>query len=287
MKPAIISLVFVLLLLPLQPVSAGWDSKQAVITLTADQVDGANDIEAAIISATAEGARSGTVILDGRNGAFIFTDIDRSLNIFVSNLTLRGVNRAMIENCDDGLFFDSFPLKNILVEGIAFFCTGDGVDGWEIGSGFERVTLRDNLFRAGSNGINMGGTSNDWLIIGNVIEADHDGIVIIGGKKVIITSNHISGHVGISLQGCTQSQIRKNTLHGSHQGVLLAQESWKNMVQMNTIWGVSHSGIALEPGVANNRILTNRIACAPDTSCLAVDATPEVAENNTIAGNRP
>ena len=284
MKPAISFLVLFLLLVPLQSVSADRGSKQNVITLTADQIDSADDIEAAIISATAQGTRPGTVILDGRNGAFVFTRDDRSLNIFVSNLTLRGVNQAMIENCDDGLFFDNFPLKNILVEGIAFFCTGDGVD--SIGA-FENVTLRNNIFRAGLSGINMDRPSSDWLITDNLIQADRYGIAITGANNFVITDNHISGNVGIFLQQCSQFHVRKNAIHASEQGVLLAQESWKNMVQTNTILGVNHSGIALESGVTSNWILANRVLCAPGRSCLTVEATPEAAEMNTIAGNRP
>ena len=86
------------------------------------------DIEAAIIQATAEGTRQGMVTLDGKKGAFVFTGEDRSVNIFVSNLTLRGVNQPVIQNCDDGLFFDNFPLENVQVEGITFLCSGDGVE---------------------------------------------------------------------------------------------------------------------------------------------------------------
>jgi hypothetical protein len=70
---------------------------------------------------------------------------DKSLNIFVSNLTLRGINQAIIDPCDDGLFFDDFPLHDILVEGITFLCTGDGV---EATGTFKGVTLRDNFFLA-------------------------------------------------------------------------------------------------------------------------------------------
>jgi hypothetical protein len=57
--------------------------EQNVETLTANQVVGANDIEAAIQRATLEGTRPGTVILDGRNGPFVYTVDDRSINIFL------------------------------------------------------------------------------------------------------------------------------------------------------------------------------------------------------------
>ena len=266
-------------LVPYPPESAEGGAEQNTITLTANQLDSADDIEAAIKDATAEGTRPGTVILDGRNGDFVFTGDDRSLNIFVSNLTLRGVNHAVIENCGDGLFFDNFPLKNILVEGIEFACEGDGV---AAGGAFVNVTLYNNIFRAGRNGIGMGGASSDWLIAGNAIESGGSGIEITGAKKVLITNNYISGNTGITLRGCSQFQVQKNVIQASVQGVRLVQESWKNLVQQNTILGVSQSGIALEPGVTGNQILANKVTCAAGAGCLAVDATPEVAEMNTI-----
>jgi hypothetical protein len=266
-------------LVPYPPESEDGGAEQNTITLTADQLDSADDIEAAIKRATADGTRPGTVILDGRNGAFVFTGLDRSLNIFLSNLTLRGVSQAVIQNCDDGLFFDSGPLKDILVEGIEFVCKGGGV---AAGGAFENVTLYQNIFRAGGNGISMGGASSGWLIAENVIEAGQGGIEITGAKKFLIAHNHISANTGITLRQCSQFKVQENVIQASSQGVLLAQESWKNLVQMNTILGVSLSGIALEPGVTGNQILANSVSCAPGASCLTVDATPEVAEMNTI-----
>ena len=266
-------------LVPLLPASADWGSEQNAITLTADQLDSADDIEAAIKRATAEGARPGTVILDGRKGSFVFTGDDRSLNIFVSNLTLLGVNQAVIKNCGDGLFFDNFPLKNILVEGIEFICEGDGVAG---SVSFEDVTLFKNIFRAGRTGIGLGGASSGWLIVDNVIEAERAGIEINGAISIVIANNHISGNNGIILRQCSQSRVEGNIIQASYQGVLLDQESWRNLLQRNTILGVSNSGIALGSDVTDNQILANKVSCAPGTSCLIVDATPEVAEMNTI-----
>lgn len=50
------------------------------------------------------------------------------------------------------------------------------------------------------------------------------------------------------------------------------------MVQGNTILGVSAAGIALEPGAAGNRVVANRVLCAPVSHCLTVVATPEGVE---------
>lgn len=276
-------LILGLLFGPVQPAAAE-NLEKNVITLTARQVDSADDIEAAIIKVTAEGKRPGTVILDGQKGVFVFSGDDRSLNLFVSNLVLRGKNQAVIEACDDGLFFDDFPLKHILVEGIVFLCNGNGV----VASGaFQDVTLRDNVFRARNNGISTGGASSGWQITDNLIQGGGDGIHMAGAEKVVISNNHLSGNIGISLLQCSQSQVRRNSIQAAYQGVLLGQESWKNMVQANTILGVSAAGIALEPGVTNNRVLANRVLCTSGSNCQTVDASPDVAEMNTIAGNRP
>jgi parallel beta-helix repeat protein len=283
MKLATYFLIFVLLIVPFQSASAKSLAKN-VITLTPGEVDSADDIEAAMISITANGTRPGTVILDGQDGAFIFTGDDRSLNIFVSSLTLRGVNQAVIENCDDGLFFDDFPLKHIIIEGIAFLCTGDGM---EATGAFQDVTLRNNIIWARNNGIGIGGHSSGLLIKDNLIQADWDGIRMMGAENVVITNNYLSGNAGIVLMGCSRFQVRRNTIQAMNQGVLLRQESWENVVQANTILGVSVAGITLEHGVVSNRILANRVMCASGMTCLTVEALQAVVESNKIVGNKP
>jgi hypothetical protein len=276
-------LIFTVLAIPLQPTSAKSMSKTAVI-VSAEDVDGANDIEAAIIEATADGSHPGLVILDGESGAFIFTDADRSLNIFVSDLTLRGRNNAVIENCDDGLFFDDFPLQHIRIEGISFLCTGDGV---EATGTFQDVTLRRNTFWAENNGIGANGHSNGWVIADNYIHADGDAISLTGAVDVTIKNNYLSGFNGIVLLGDSQFKVHNNAIQAIYRGIFIGQESWKNMVQANTIYGVNNAGITLEPGVIDNHVLANRVICAPETGCLTVDAPEEVRQSNKIAGNKP
>ena len=283
MKLATGILILVLLFFPFQKASAE-SLKDITVTLTAGEVDSADDIEAAIIQATENGTRPGTVILDGQNGAFLFTGDDRSLNIFVSSLILRGMNKVIIVNCDDGLFFDDFPLQNILIEGITFLCTGDGM---EATGTFQDVTLSNNIFMVRNNGIGMAGNSTGWLVERNLIQAGWDGIRITGAENVVITNNYISGNIGIGLMSCSEMKVRRNTIQAVYQGVLLGQESWENMVHANAILGVSFAGISLEPGVVDNRIIANRVTCAPEMTCLTVEALPEVAESNKIAGNKP
>jgi hypothetical protein len=283
MKLAIGILVLVISFVPFQTASAA-SLEQDTVTLTAGEVDSADDIEAAIIMATESGTRPGTVILDGQDGAFIFTGDDRSLNIFVSSLILRGMNQAEIVNCDDGLFFDDFPLRDILIESITFLCTGDGL---EATGSFQDVTLSKNTFIARNNGFGMAGNSTGWLINGNLIQADGDGIRITGARNVVITNNVISGNVGVGLMSSSQMKLRRNTIQAVYQGILLGHESWENVVQANTILGVSLAGISLEPGVVDNRIIANRVTCSPEMNCITVEVLPEVAESNKIAGNKP
>ena len=82
----------------------------------------------------------------------------------------------------------------------------------------------------------------------------------------------------------TRHSVRLNTFW---QGVLLGQEAWENIVQINTILGVEQSGVSLEPDVTGNRIVANRVLCAPGASCLTVDAQVDAALYNLIAGNKP
>jgi hypothetical protein len=276
-------LIFIVLAIPFQPASAKNMSKTAVM-VSAEEVDGANDIEAAIIEATAGGTRPGVVILDGESGAFIFTDADRSVNIFVSNLTLRGLNNAVIENCDDGLFFDDFPLQDITVEGISFLCTGDGV---EATGTFTDVTLRSNMFWAENNGISASGHSNGWVIEDNIIHAVGDAIHLVGAVGFTIDKNYLYGINGIVLLRDRQFMVRRNAVQAADQGIFIGQESWENMLQANTIYGVNGAGIRLEHGVIDNQVVANRVICASGFECLTVDAPEEVWQSNKIAGNKP
>lgn len=277
-------LLIIAMLFPFQFYSAQMGSKQNRVTLTATEVTSAADIEMAINRATADGTRPGTVILDGREGAFLLTADDRSINIFVSDLKLRGVNGAVIRGCDDGLFFDDFPLVNIVVSDISFFCFGDGV---EASGAFQNVTLKNNLFQTAKNGIGVAGGSSKWTITGNLILAGMDAIRLAEVEKATITGNHLLGTIGVGLFQGSKNLVRDNAIQAADQGVLLGQETWQNTVRENTILGVTAAGIALEPGTAANRVLSNSVVCALETNCLTVDASPEVAEMNTIVGNRP
>ena len=276
-------LLLVLLLAPVQPAFAARPGANTV-TLTASQVDGANDIEAAIIQATADGKRPGTVILDGIEGPFVYTDLDRSLNLWISNLTLRGINNAVLSNCDGGLSFDDLPMQNVLVEEITFLCTGEAVTA---NGAHQGVILRNNIIQAVGHGIILGGASSGWEITGNLVQAGGDAIRIYDTSDMLISGNHLSGTIGVALFRCSQMDVRNNAIHAAWQGVLLGQDAWNNSVQINTILGVEQSGIALEPGVTGNRIVANRVLCAPGASCLTVDASEDLAEYNQIAGNKP
>jgi parallel beta-helix repeat protein len=277
-------LLIISLLLPFQQISNRIGLKQNAVTLTASQVTSAVDIEAAIRNVTAEGTRRGTVILDGREGAFLLSGADRSINIFVSNLVLRGVNGAVIQGCDDGLFFDDFPLTHITIREITFLCNGDGVNASGV---FQDVALQHNLFQAGKNGIVVTGASSKWTITGNLILAGLDAVRLTAVEQFEITDNHISGNIAISLLMGTKNAVHDNAIQANYQGIQLGMETGHNTVKGNTILGVSAAGIALEPGVAGNRVSGNLVLCAFETSCLTVDAGSEATEMNTIAGNRP
>ncbi len=285
MKFATFIFTLALIFAPLQVGSVDNERKPEVITIFADQVTSAVDIEMAITNATAKGTRPGTVILDGSKGPFRLTADDKSINIFVSNITLRGQNNAIVTGCDDGLFFDDFPLKHILVEEITFNCFGDCVDA---PVSFQDVTIRNNLFQVGGSGILVHGPSRDWVISNNMIQARDNGIWIINGQQMMIACNHLAGGItGILLQSASAIQVRRNFIDAVTQGIFLEQEAWNNLVQGNSILGVHQAGIVLSPDVMNNRVLANRVLCADGTSCQTVSAGEAASEKNKIEGNRP
>jgi parallel beta-helix repeat protein len=276
--------LFTFLFLLATPLLSASAPPTPTVVLTAETVDGANDIEGAIISATASGTRDGMVILDGSKGHFVFSTPDRSINIFVPNLTLRGINQAAIENCVDGLFFDNFPTERINIEGLTFYCEGSGVtaDG-----DYRNVSLRDNNILAGDTGISMNGASSGWIFTNNLIAAGVHGIRLQGSTKFTLCNNHISANIGIVLRAVSSSRVRNNALHGGETGILIANESWNNMIQTNTILGVSAAGLALEPGVNGNKIHANRVLCGLGQACATVNANDQTAAANSISGNRP
>lgn len=272
-------------IVPHQAVVAAGQPEPATITITADQVTGAMDIEMAINVATANGTRPGTVILDGSKGSFNLSTDDRSINIFVSDLTLRGVNNAMITGCDDGLFFDDFPLKNILVEEITFKCFGDGIDA---PVSYTDVTIRNNLFQVKGTGILVGRAASDWMIANNDIQAGDNGIWIHSGQDMTLFNNRMATNMtGILLQAAGKIQARHNTIFAKTQGVFLEEEAWDNVVQGNSILGVSVAGIVLANDSMGNRILVNKVLCATGAECQTVSADSAAYESNKIAGNKP
>jgi hypothetical protein len=137
------------------------------VLITASQVSSAIDIESAIKQATGWGKHPGTVILDGRAGPFKYSGDDRSINIFYSNLTIRGIHGATITNCADGIFFDDLTADQVSIENLTFECECNGVV--SVG-GHRNVTFKGNNVRAGCNGITVG-LANTWEITGNAILA--------------------------------------------------------------------------------------------------------------------
>jgi len=281
MKIATFVIVLAILLIPFQSAQAKKPGKSE-IRLTASQVDGADDIEKAIMSATARGSREGTVILDGREGPFVFSTADRSINIFVSSLELKGEEQARIENCDDGLFFEGASIHDVKIEKITFVCTGDGL---EATGAFHDVTLKKNTFKVQMSGILATGASSGWEIEENVIQAVLDGIRISGARDFEISKNDISGNNGIVVLGSTGFTVKSNKVQAASIGIILGQGASRNSVQSNKISGVRLAGIAMEPGVRDNRILSNKVTCASGVGCIAVSQPLDRASGIKIEGN--
>lgn len=256
-----------------------------VVRLTAADVQTAQDIEAATHIATAWGSRPGTVILDGSLGPFAYTvgeANDYTINIFYSNLALRGVNGAVISNAD-GIFFDAVPADHIVIQDFTMYCMADCIVSW--GEHFD-VTIRNMLLEAPGIGIQVAQTSG-WKINQNRINAGSTAVHLLDVSNVVINQNRLEAELPVMLQNTTACKVKANKITGGWQGVLIMTASSSNQIINNVIQSVQSAGIALEPNTYKNKIIRNTVTCARDYACLTVEASGETAVENKIHANLP
>ena len=268
------------------------------VTLRASQVNDALDVEAAINLATSFGTVPGTVILDGSTGTFAFDDnTDQTINLSVSNLTFKGIKKAVLENCDSAIFFfNESPIQNIVIEHLTFRCFGDA-----IGSGRpalkRNVAIRHLVIEAGLGGIALGGAIN-WTIVNNRISAaipnGRSAITLFFGKDVTIRNNRLSGTNGVQItldpgvfpgQSSRRNKVVDNVIDVANVGVLLEAGASKNIIARNRIISRGAlAGIFLEQTTSNNLVKNNRVVSkGPVQTPTVVD----LGVNNRIVGNKP
>ena len=282
MKTATVSLLLTFGLLSAQ-------AHAGSVTLTKADVASALDIEGAIQSATAGGTEPGIVTLDGTAGAFEYTNGDRSINIRnISNLTLRGTNFARIVNCDDGVFFDANPVSNIVIEGLVFQCVGDGIDAANGRGPRERVTVRNNVIRSGGEP-GQGGTGiifadgRNWRIARNIIfgapVAGLSAVELLGGANATVINNLLVGSNGVRLAfdavaGAppTNHQILQNQIEALQTGIRLDDGATDNRVLDNRICLYRSAGpaIFLGPDTSDNRVRGNQAALVGGSNLVVV-----------------
>lgn len=278
----ILALVIACALAQAGPAQAGvpW-----VVTLTAEDVRTAQDIEAAMHVATQWGSRPGTVILDGSQGPFVYTIAeanDYTINIFYPNLSLVGSNGAVFPY-SQGIFFDDLPADHILIKNLTMHCETDCIVSW--GNHWDVQIQNVRLYGSGI-GIQVAQTDG-WSILRSTIQGGWTAVHVLEASNISIVGNQLSGFIPVLLQNSHNSQVKLNTLAGSWQGVLLTAPSSYNRVIANSISGVEQSGVSLEEGTFGNRVIDNVVSCAPGVECLTVSADGSAAELNKIFGNLP
>ena len=246
------------------------------ITLDKDAVQSAADIEAAIADATDGGGESGIVVLDGKKGAFVFSGADRAIDIQYPNVTLCGINGALIKNLDEGI---NIAANKITIKGLA----------WQ------------------GKGISAIGTPKNILIENNYILSSQTGIWAMGKNWKIQNNTLFSAWYGIKAGDLFDSTIEKNTVMSANRyetvGIEIQYESKgikvidnlvsardcilvhtpSNQILRNKIViGSGQAGIfVFNPGnkVIDNKIFSSRWGINPETIIQA-------APGNTISGNR-
>jgi nitrous oxidase accessory protein NosD len=282
MKTWGIILACVLLLAPLSQVNASGETSPGMVVLTPDMVHSAPDIEAAIIQATQDGTRPGLVILDGQAGPFEYDPdaLDVDVNVWVSNLVLRGVHRAILNG--GAITLDGMFLENITIEGLKMYCPNDCItssDGLH-----HNVIVRNNRLIAGNFGVDVGWTDG-WRIKNNRILAGQAAVHLVSTTGIRVNKNHLQGYIPVFLEQAGTCNITNNTIVADWQGVSLAGASQANRVLTNSITGVQAAGIALGPQTSLNEVHANWVACAADApGCLTIE---DLGTNNHTGGNLP
>ncbi len=257
------------------------------VVLDASQVTSARDIEAAIDTATAFGTRPGIVTLDGSKGKFEYTGLDRSINLYYSNITIRSFNWATIGNCDDGVFFDDVTANNILIEGVELVClNGHSVYAPFLGQ-HHNVVLRNNYLESGTAPVIDILQGDYWTITGNQIYSLGTGIYLNETGGTLIRDNRIQANLGIVLYNSGyDNKVTNNQIIGFWQGVVLSGKTLGNTITNNTLHRIQDAGILFTDIVAGNRVTGNRISCWTDVPCTTVVAEAINYEQNRIVNNK-
>jgi parallel beta-helix repeat protein len=256
-----------------------------VVVLKASQVTSALDIEHAIDTATNNGTRRGMVMLDSSEGDFVYTGEDRSINIYYSNFVLRSLNKAVLANCGDGVFFDDKVANRVVIRGITFNCDGVGVNAWGPGT-HKGVMLRRNVFNTKSFAIEAQHAER-WMILGNRAKSEAQVIHLLETTGAMMVNNQLEGFIGVFLEKSNHNKLINNRITATWQGVLLGLDTASNRVLGNKIVDVQQSGISFEGGSTFTSAIANRIKCATGFTCVIVNIdNPPLSPTNRIKANR-
>jgi Right handed beta helix region len=258
----------------------------SMVNLNASQVSSARDIEEAIEAATGFGQHAGIVILDGSQGKFIYTGADRSINIYYSNVTLKGIHGAIIGNCDDGIFFDDVIANNLTIDGLGFVCkAGHGIIAPSLAEHHNGI-VRDAYIETGENSAIYLLQGDGWTITNSHIQSYGDAIYLDETGDNFIRNSEIIGGTGIVLYNSGyNNRVVNNHIIAWQHGVLLSGKTLGNKVVNNSIERVQVAGITFTDIVAGNKVISNQVACYPDVVCVAVSADPLNYAQNTIIAN--
>lgn len=210
-RMSLLLVVMMVFTLGAAPMKAGTNE----VVLNASQVSSALDIESAIDAATHDGTQPGIVTLDSSQGDFVYSDWRRSIEVSVSNITIRSRNGAVFPNCDNGILFPS-SADGVAIEGLTFHCRGVGIGG---GNEHSHVTIRDNTFVVGNYGI-YADHAADWQIVGNYIESlgPEPGILIENSNDIEVSKNQLimhpqfNVHQGVILDHTNNSTVSNNKI---------------------------------------------------------------------------
>lgn len=239
------------------------------VKLNALAVKKAGDIENAIHLVTDHGKHGGTIILDGSEGPFIYTeteDDDRRIDIDYSNVTIEGKNGAFFANANTGFRFKDAPLQNITIKNVSMICDVDGIDA---DGHFMNVTITGNTVHATQYGIVID-QGEAWTITQNTIDADQKGILVSHSHNINIDNNMISAPTAIEMSETSNSKIDNNKIGPADLGIKLLNSIENMEANKNYMGGIATCGFSIYPPNINYQLNGNTVSCITNKPCNPV-----------------
>ncbi|MCK5176889.1 MAG: right-handed parallel beta-helix repeat-containing protein, partial [Candidatus Aenigmarchaeota archaeon] len=209
----------------------------------------------------------------------IYLISSNSNNITSNNISVMtgGTGCIKTTSASAGIYLTSSNFNNITSNNMSAVtdCTSSGIfivsSIGNVLEGQEIAYIHGYYMSQPTNGIYIASSSENEIISNTIMEISAYGVVIAGvhitsSTKNILTSNNISGApYGVYLTSSTMNNLDVNNIFGTGYGIYIVSSSIGNIFELNTMYSLSSTAVALDESSYNNTI-THLSGNSPDFS---------------------